>query len=50
MLKDSPTCSKEALRIILALIAQKKCKLNAIDIKTSFLQGEETDGKVVFVM
>ena len=48
-LKDSPTCSKEALRITLALIAQKKWKLNVIDIKTAFLQGEEIDRKV-FVM
>ena len=48
-LKDSLTCSKEALRITVALIAQKKWKLNVIDIKTAFLQGEEIDRKV-FVM
>ena len=48
-MKDSPTCSEEALRIILASIAQKKWKLNAIYIKTAFLQGEEIDRKV-FVM
>ena len=29
ILKDSPTCSKEALRIVLTLTAQKKWKLNA---------------------
>ena len=37
--KDSPTCSKEeVLWTILALIAQKKWKLNARDIKKAFLQ------------
>ena len=39
ILKDSTTCSKEALRIILALIAPKRF----------FLQGEEID-RNVFVM
>ena len=48
ILKDSPTCSEEAPRIILAFIAHKKWKLNAIDIKTAFLEGEEIDK--VFVM
>ena len=47
--KDSPTCSKEALRIVIALIAQNKWKLNSIDIKTAFLQGEEID-REIFVM
>ena len=36
ILKDSATCTKEALRIILALIAQE----------LFFLQGEEIDRKV----
>ena len=49
ILKDSSTCSKEALTIILPLIAHKKWKLNATDIKAAFLQGEET-GRKVFVM
>ena len=35
--KYSPTCSKEVPRTMLVLIAQKKWKLNAIDIKTAFL-------------
>lgn len=37
--KDSPTCSKEALRLILAIIAQKRWKPRSMDIKTAFLQG-----------
>ena len=37
--KDSPTCSTEALRIILAIMAQNQWKPNSVDIKTAFLQG-----------
>jgi hypothetical protein len=37
--KDSPTCSSESLRMILAVFAQNGWKPNSIDIKTAFLQG-----------
>ena len=37
--KESPTCSKYCLRVIMAIIAQKKWSLNTVDIKTAFLQG-----------
>ena len=47
--KDSPTCSNEVLWTMLALIAQKKWKLNAIDIKTAFLQGGKID-REIYVM
>ena len=36
---DSPTCSRESLSLILSLLAMKKWKCQAIDIKTAFLQG-----------
>lgn len=36
---DSPTCSKEAIRLLLSLIASKSWAINAIDIKSAFLQG-----------
>ena len=39
--KESPTCSKEALRLILSIIASKRWKLNSIDIKAAFLQGDD---------
>lgn len=39
--KDSPTCSTESLRMILAIIAQRKWTTNTMDIKTAFLQGSE---------
>ena len=44
--KDSPTCSRESLRTVMAITAQKKWKLNSIDIKTAFLQGEEIDREI----
>ena len=39
--KDSPTCNTESMRLILAIIAQKKWSVNTMDIKTAFLQGSE---------
>ena len=43
ILKDSPTCSREGLHFVLALIAHNEKKINSINIKTAFSQGEETD-------
>ena len=37
---DSPTCSREGIRITLSLIASNSWKLNSIDVKTAFLQGK----------
>ena len=39
LMKDSPTCDKESLRLILAIMATRKWKIHSIDIKASFLQG-----------
>ena len=36
---DSPTCSKEALRLLLATVASKKWELKSMDIKGAYLQG-----------
>jgi transposase InsO family protein len=36
---DSPTCSKESLRIVLTVISSKSWKLHSMDIKSAFLQG-----------
>ena len=38
---DSPTCSKESIRIILTIAAAKHWQCNALDIKAAFLQGRE---------
>ena len=37
---DSPTCSREGIRLVLMSIASKRWKLNSIDVKTAFLQGK----------
>ena len=42
-MKDSPTFSKEGFRLILSITAHNKWKINAVDVKTAFLQGEEID-------
>ena len=44
--KKSPICSNDPFRVINAIVAQKQWKLNTIDIKTAFLQGEELDSEV----
>ena len=46
ILKNSSTCDKQSLRLILSVIAQKKWKINSVDIKTAFLQGEKIPREV----
>lgn len=41
--KESPTCAHESLRVLLSVITNKKWKLNAMDIKTAYLQGTKLD-------
>ena len=48
ILKDSSTCSKEGLCFVLTLIAHNELEINSINIKTAFLQGEETDRDLFF--
>ena len=43
---DSPTCSREGMRIALSLISSYHWTLNSIDIKTAFLQGNAIDRNV----
>ena len=44
--KDSPTCSKENLRLILAVISSLHWKINSLDVRAAFLQGNEIDRDV----
>ena len=44
--KDSPTCMRESIRLVLGIIASMKWKLHSIDYKTAFLQGNEIDREV----
>ena len=46
--KDSPTCSRESIRLTLATIASKKWNLQGIDIRRAFLQGNQID-RVVYL-
>ena len=40
MATDSPTCSRETLRLLIALTVQHNSELPAIDIKIAILQGK----------
>ncbi|CAG2191494.1 unnamed protein product [Mytilus edulis] len=44
--KNSPTCEKQSLRLILSIIASKRWSINSVDIKTAFLQGEKMQREV----
>ena len=46
--KDSPTCSRESIRLVLAIIASKKWDLHGFDIRRAFLQGDPID-RIVFL-
>ena len=49
ILKDSPTCTKESMRLILTLLASKNWPCNAIDIKSAFLQGKQIERPVFLI-
>ena len=44
--KDSPTCSRESIRLTLAVIASNKWKLQGFDIRRAFLQGDKIERTV----
>ena len=43
---DSPTCSRESLRLMIAIIAAHKWHIQSIDVKTAFLQGRKIERSV----
>lgn len=45
---DSPACSRESIRISLAIVASKGWDINSIDIKRAFLQGKDIE-RTVFI-
>ena len=49
IIKESPTCSRDALHILTAITAQRSWKLSTIDIKTAFLQGEKIERDIYLV-
>ena len=48
VLTDSPTCSKESLRLIFTICASKSWKIHSLDISTAFLQGKSIDRKFTY--
>ena len=44
--KDSPTCSKDSIRISLAIMATMKWQLRSSDVKSAFLQGESIERSI----
>ena len=50
ILKDSPTCAKEGMRLILTLLASNKWPCNAIDIKSALLQGKQFERPVFIIL
>ena len=47
--RDSPTCLKENLRIVVAIAASEKWKIKSLDIKSAFLQGKEIEREVYLI-
>ena len=43
---DSPTCYKDSLRILLSVLSARNWKLKSIDIKSAYLQGNETQREI----
>ena len=48
--KDSPTCHKESLRILLAIAASKEYEIESVDIMSAFLQGKELNRNVYVLL
>ena len=38
--KDSPTCSKEAVRLLITIASSKKWNCQVVDVKSAYLQGD----------
>ena len=43
---DSPTCSRESLRLLYATVASKSWALHSLDISAAFLQGDQIQREV----
>ena len=46
MRKDSPTATPESLRLMLSVTMSKGWRLNSLDFKSAFLQGDEIKREV----
>ena len=43
---DSPTCSKESIRLLISIAVAKGWNLNSLDVKAAFLQGKSIDREI----
>ena len=41
LLKDAPTCSREAIRILIAIASSKQWVCHTVDVKSAYLQGDK---------
>ncbi|CAL4135585.1 unnamed protein product [Meganyctiphanes norvegica] len=41
--KDSPTCSKESVRLLVAFASSKQWACNTVDVKSAYLQGDKIE-------
>ena len=46
MYRDSPTCSKKTLHILLALAPTKGWRIKGADVKNAYFQGEKLEREV----
>ena len=46
---DSPTCRRESVRIMLTILSSKGWKLQSIDFKTAYLQGQPIEREIFIV-
>ena len=44
--KDSPTCSREAIRILITLASSKQWNCHTVDVKSAYLQGDKIQRKI----
>ena len=44
--KDSPTCSRESIRLLLAVASLNEWKCHTVDIRSAYLQGDEIEREV----
>ncbi|CAL4058623.1 unnamed protein product, partial [Meganyctiphanes norvegica] len=44
--KDSPTCSKESVRLLVAFASSKQWACNTVDVKSAYLQGDKIEREI----
>ena len=47
--KDSPTCAKEYVRVLLAIASSKSWICHFVDVKAAYLQGKKIEREVYLI-